>query len=265
MIARALFGLIALLLAFPVMAQLPPASGVVASVSGGTTGLTPSIATTGAVVLGLPSTSSTASQLVARNASQNAFANNFVSKATNVTSAGGTTILTGGSARTQNLTGVLTQTFRLPNATTLTLGAQFQFNNNSTDNLLIHDSASTLLATVGPGAYVFVRTEDVSTAAGSWDIHYTTPHNSSWSNTALVIGGAVGIGGATIGSNALAVTGTANISGATTVGSLITGTVDAAQPAWKLGAIVAEACVLDATATVHVDIGGTIKKLAVCQ
>lgn len=128
---------------------------------------------------------STASTLVARDANQNAFANNFVSKATNVTSAGGTTTLTAASTRIQNLTGSANQTFKLPDATTLAVGAQFQFNNNSTGTLSVTDNGNNAICTVPFGGIAIVLAIAVATSNGSWESHFLAPSNVQWGTNSL--------------------------------------------------------------------------------
>ena len=135
------------------------------------------------------STTSSASTLVLRDANQNAFANNFVSKATNVVSGAITTVLTAASARTQNLTGSSIQTFQLPDATTLSIGSTWYFNNNSTGNLSVVDNGSNPIATVLPGGQAMVTAIVVSTANGSWDSHFLVPTNASFGTAGLSIPG----------------------------------------------------------------------------
>lgn len=130
---------------------------------------------TGGVTTINSSITSAANNLIERDANQNAFANNFVSKATNVVSAGGTTTLTAASTRLQNLTGTMVQTFTLPDATTLTVGSTWYFNNNSTGALTVNANGGGLVTTVAAGSQAYVVAIAVSTAAGSWDVHFLLP------------------------------------------------------------------------------------------
>lgn len=118
---------------------------------------------------------STASALALRDSNQNTFANAFINGSTSVTSAGGTTTLTVASTRLQVLTGSSTQTFKLPDATTLTAGDAFIFNNNSTGVLTIVNNGSTVLATVNPLCMAYIWPLTVATTNGTWDIHYFMP------------------------------------------------------------------------------------------
>lgn len=132
------------------------------------------------------SITSSASSLVERDADQNAFANSFTSKAINVVSAGATTTLTSASARWQNLTGTSAQTFQLPNATTLSIGARFDFNNNSTGLLTLKDGGGTILFTVPSGGQGYTVLLVNVVTAGVWDYHFTIPSNIQWGTSSLV-------------------------------------------------------------------------------
>lgn len=156
-------------------------------------------------------TSSVASTLVERDANQNAFANNWVFKATNVVSAGTTTTLTAASTRLQTLTGSANQTFQLPDATTLSVGTTFEFNNNSTGTLTVVDAASGGVSSLLAGGYARVTAIAVSTTAGSWDKHYLISANGSWGTAGVFIGtnggsgGVINLAGSSTGSVALQV------------------------------------------------------------
>lgn len=137
----------------------------------------------------------------------NPIATNFISRTTNVVSAGGTTVLTTASTRTQNLTGTLAQTFQLPDATTLTIGSTYQFNNNSTGLLTITNNGGSTLATVPSGGISTIMAIAVSTANGAWDNHFWTPSNVQWGTAGLQLNG-TSSGSVTIGAQAAAGTGT---------------------------------------------------------
>lgn len=127
-------------------------------------------------------TAATASTLVQRDADKNIFVNNFFANATNTTSAGGTTVLTIASSRFQDLTGSSNQTYQLPDATTLTEGHVFSFNNNSSGSLIIKNAGSTTLYTAPAGGYVICNLLDNGTANGSWDFHAQPPSVVTWSS-----------------------------------------------------------------------------------
>ena len=134
---------------------------------------------------------SSASSLVQRDANQNAFANNFTSKGTNVVSAGSTTILTAASTRLQNLTGSANQTFQLPDATSLAIGARFTFNNNSTGVLTVTNNGGTTISTCPAGGAIEVFEIAASTPSGAWDYHYWIPANAQWGTTSLIYPGPI--------------------------------------------------------------------------
>lgn len=150
------------------------------------------------------SQSSSASTLVQRDASQNIFVNNYFSNSTSTVSAGGTTVLTIASSRAQTLTGSSSQTFQLPNATTLTNGNIFLFNNNSSSSLIITNNGASTLYTIPAGGYVQANLLDNGTANGTWDFHALPPSTVTWSsgigglvmNTALTTTPAIATGAA---------------------------------------------------------------------
>ena len=174
----------------------------VSSFSAGTTGFTPSTATTGAVTLAGTlnvanggtgvTVSSGASSVVLRDASQNVTANAFFNNLATVTAAGTTTTLTVASAPVQLVTGSGGQTFTLPNATTLSNGAIFSFNNNqSSGAITVNNNSNTLIVSVPSGGYTTVVLLSNATAAGTWDRHDQTPSNVSWSTNTLDYAGSI--------------------------------------------------------------------------
>jgi len=180
-------------------------SGVaVTTFSGGSTGLTPNTATSGAITLAGTlavanggtgvTASSGANSVVLRDANQNVTANNFLSGFTTVVSAGTTTTLTVASAPFYLITGSTSQTFQLPNATTLVNGTAYAFNNNSSAGTVSINNGAvspTLITSVGSGGYVTVILLDNSTQAGSWDYHFETPANTTWTTNTLSTGSAI--------------------------------------------------------------------------
>ena len=172
------------------------ASGGVTTLSFGSTGLTPSTATSGAVTVagtlavangGTGVTASTGATSVAlRDANANLTVNSLFEGFTNVAAAGTTTTLTAASNPTYVVTGSGGQTFQLPDATTLPVGAQFSFNNNqSSGTVIVKNNSGTTLATLQSGAFADVTLLVNSPAAGSWDTHNQAPSNASWSTNTL--------------------------------------------------------------------------------
>lgn len=138
----------------------------VASISFGTTGLTPATATTGAVTV--------AGTLALANGGTGATSapaamGNLIGYTTTATAAG-TTTLTNASSYYQVFTGTTTQTVQLPVTSTLSLGWSYRIENKSTDNLTVNSSGGNLVGTVLPNTTAMVTCILTSgTTAASWD------------------------------------------------------------------------------------------------
>jgi len=174
----------------------------VSSFSAGTTGFTPSTATTGAVTLAGTlnvanggtgvTTSSGASSVVLRDANANITGNIIFSGFTNTTASGTTTTLTASSTPNWVLTGSGGQTFQLPNATTLTTGIIYSFNNNQTSGAItVNNASGTLVVSVPSGGYVVLTLLTNGTSAGTWDYHFQAPANVSWSTNTFSYSGSI--------------------------------------------------------------------------
>jgi hypothetical protein len=177
-------------------------SNVVSSFSGGSTGLTPATATTGAVTLagtlavangGTGVTSSSgATSVVLRDSNSNITGNAFFAGFTSVAAAGTTTTLTAASTPVYVVTGSGGQTFQLPNATTLPNGTIFSFNNNqSSGAITVNNASGTLIVSVPSGGYTTVVLLSNGTSAGTWDRHDQSPSNVSWSTNTLDYAGSI--------------------------------------------------------------------------
>lgn len=140
-------------------------------------------------------TSSGPNSVVLRDANSNITVNRLSQGTNNVTASGGTTILTAASAYNQYLTGTGGQTFRLPDATTLTDTTAFVFNNNATGTLTIQDNASATVGTVTSGGSAGIVLLSNATIAGTWDVHGYIPENVTWGTNALALGSTVITGG----------------------------------------------------------------------
>jgi len=171
-------------------------TGGVTSFSGGSTGLTPSTPTTGAIslagTLGVGyggtgvTTSSGANSVVLRDANANITGNAFFAGSTSVAASGTTITLTAASTPIYVITGSGGQVVTLPNATTLPNGAIFSFNNNqSSGAITVQNASSTTVLTVQSGAYGTVVLLSNATSAGSWDTHFQVPSNAAWSTNTL--------------------------------------------------------------------------------
>lgn len=109
---------------------------------------------------------------------------------TAVTSAAGTTVLTADSNYYQNLLGSTTQTFQLPDATTLLVGTTFIFDNDSSGILTVVDNASGPIETIPGGAADFVYLANNSTVAGTWRRHAFLPASYDFNSTTANFGNA---------------------------------------------------------------------------
>jgi hypothetical protein len=96
-------------------------------------------------------TSSGANSVVLRDSNSNITVNRLNQGTTTVTAAGGTSTLTAASTFSWVLVGTGGQTFKLPDATTLTDTTAFEFNNNATGTLTIVDNASGPVGTIAAG------------------------------------------------------------------------------------------------------------------
>ena len=171
-------------------------TGGVTSFSAGSTGLTPSTATTGVITLAGTlavanggtgvTTSSGANSVVLRDANANITSNAFFAGFTSVAASGTGITLTAASTPVYVITGSGGQTITLPNATTLPNGAIFSFNNNqSSGAITVQNASSTTVLTVQSGAYGTVVLLSNAISAGSWDTHFQVPANASWSTNTL--------------------------------------------------------------------------------
>ena len=125
--------------------------------------------------------SSGANSVVLRDASANISTNAAFIGFTNI-AAGASIILTTSSTPNYVVTGSGGQTFQLPSALTLPVGATFTFNNNqSSGAIAVNNNSATLVVSVPSGGYVTVTLLTNSFASGTWDVHYSTPANVSWS------------------------------------------------------------------------------------
>lgn len=129
------------------------------------------------------------SNLLSRDASGNGAANNFVSSLQSTTAAAGTTTLTVASPRFQLLSGTTTQSYKLPDATTLLVGTSFEFNNSSTASAFIVNASSGAIVTVPAGGAVQVVSTSSGSANGVWNVQGYTPSNASWGTAGLTVTG----------------------------------------------------------------------------
>jgi len=139
--------------------------------------------------------SSGANSVVLRDADQNITANRVNQSNTNTTAAGGTTVLTTASSYIQSLVGTGGQTYALPDATTLTTGVAFIFNNLATGTLTITDYATATIGTIPSGGAGAVFLTNNATVGGIWDLHGYLPEGVTFGTNALNLGSTVISGG----------------------------------------------------------------------
>jgi len=139
--------------------------------------------------------SSGANSVMLRDANQNVSINRLNQTSNTITASGGTTTLTAASAFSQILNGTGGQTFKLPDATTLTNTTTFEFNNNATGTLTITDYANATVGTVSSGGAAAIALLSNATVGGTWDVHAYIPESVTWGTNSLVLGGTVITGG----------------------------------------------------------------------
>ena len=139
--------------------------------------------------------SSGASSVMLRDANQNVAVNRLNQSNTSVTAAGGTTALTAASSYSQTLNGTGNQTYTMPDATTLTTGVAFVFNNNATGTLTLQDYSTGAIGTITSGGAVELVLLSNGTVAGTWDVHGYLPEAVTWGTNALNLGSTVITGG----------------------------------------------------------------------
>jgi hypothetical protein len=140
-------------------------------------------------------TSSGANSVVLRDADQNITVNRVNQANTNTTAAGGTTALTTASSYIQSLIGTGGQTYTLPDATTITTGVAFVFNNLATGTLTIQDYAAATIGTIPSGGAGAVFLTANPTVGGTWDLHAYLPEGVTFGTNSFNLGSAVITGG----------------------------------------------------------------------
>jgi hypothetical protein len=109
-------------------------------------------------------------------------ANTFYSGFSSVAASGTQITLTVISIPNYIITGSGGQVIKLPDATTLPNGTIFTFNNNQSSGAIsVNNNSNTLVASIPSGGYTSLVLNNNSTAAGSWDYHFSAPANVSWS------------------------------------------------------------------------------------
>jgi hypothetical protein len=136
-------------------------------------------------------TSSGANSVMLRDANQNVAVNRLNQSNTAVSAAGGTTALTAASSYSQTLNGTGGQTYTMPDATTLTTGVAFVFNNNATGTLTLQNYAAGSIGIITSGGAAELVLLSNGTTAGTWDVHGFLPEAVTWGTNALDLGSTV--------------------------------------------------------------------------
>jgi hypothetical protein len=139
--------------------------------------------------------SSGANSVMLRDANQNVAVNRLNQSNTNTTAAGGTTALTTASSYIHSLIGTGGQTYTLPDATTLTTGVAFVFNNLATGTLTIQDYAAATIGTIPSGGAGAVFLTNNPTVGGTWDLHSYLPEGVTFGTNTFNLGTAIVSGG----------------------------------------------------------------------
>jgi hypothetical protein len=114
--------------------------------------------------------------------SKNLIVNNIFDGFSSITASATQIVLTINSVPSYLVIGSGGQTIKLPDATTLQKGAVYVFNNNqSSGSITVNNNSNTLIVSIPSGGYALVELIDNSIAAGSWDRHFQSPSNVSWS------------------------------------------------------------------------------------
>ena len=118
----------------------------------------------------------------------NIIVNNVDARTTTLTTSNQTIQLTLDSSFIQLATGTTSNIYyNLPNATTLFVGASFQFNNNTTSGAISVRNFGVVntIATIPSGGAVQVVLLSNTTTTGTWDVLNYGPKNTSWGTDSL--------------------------------------------------------------------------------
>lgn len=133
----------------------------------------------------------TASTIMKRDGSANVQINNIAKNLAAVSTGGGTTTLTVGSAAVQQLIGSNSQTVVLPDATTLSIGFSFTILNRTTaSSITVNANGGSLLATLTAGTQAIFTATNIGTSAGVWDIEIIATYVSIYDQRITVVSGA---------------------------------------------------------------------------
>lgn len=176
----------------------------------------------------------TASSIPMRDANSNLTANSILEKSQTVVSAAGNTVLTVASPKLTQITGTAIQTVTLPDATTLALGQSFKVCNRSTLVVTLNANGAGLLQSMATNSQVIATLIVAGSAAGTWDIDYTSPGGAGTVTAVSVVsanGFAGSSGGGATPALTLSTTVTGLLKGNGTTMSAATASTDYLNPA----------------------------------
>jgi len=132
------------------------------------------------------------SPILLKDSNNNITVNNVFEGFSTITASGTTVTLTIASPESFVINGSGGQVIKLPDATTLSNGTDFLFNNNqSSGTVTVQNNSATTVCTLQSGSYIIVTLLSNSTAAGTWDYHNVAPSNASWSTNTLSWAGTI--------------------------------------------------------------------------
>lgn len=136
-------------------------------------------------------TSSGVNSVMLRDSNANTTVNNLSANTTTTTNTGGTFTVSVSSSRNQVLTGGTSannEVYTLPNATTLSNGTIYYFNNASAGTLQINNNSGATLDTIPASGDAMALLTANGSAAGTWDVQGLVPTNASWGGSSLNLG-----------------------------------------------------------------------------
>jgi hypothetical protein len=117
-------------------------------------------------------------------------ANTIVQKLNTIVSSATRVVLTAASPQSMLITGSVSQSIQLPDATGLANGTYYEFNNNTTNGMQIYYNDTTTTGPyIPPGAYYKVILLSNASTNGNWDTHSYIPAGVGFGNTLLTMAG----------------------------------------------------------------------------
>lgn len=92
----------------------------------------------------------------------------LVEQIASTATAGGTTTLVNSSRQVQVFTGTLSQTIKLPDATTMVNGQKFEIYNTSTTSIVVQYNDASAFATIAPNTSLITKLSSNGTSNGTW-------------------------------------------------------------------------------------------------